>query len=280
MLNGKRVLAVVPARSGSKGIPDKNMQLLDGVSLIGRAGQTLARVPTIDARVISTDSPAYAEEGRRFGLDAPFLRPAALSTDQAGAVETMQHALREAERHYRATFDVVLIIEPTSPLRLPEDIVRVAHRLIESGADSVVTVTRLNPKYHPRKILTVEDGHIRFNVPGGNDVKARQQLTRELYWRNGVCYALTRRCLMEMAVIFTDRTLADVIERPIVNIDDPDELEWAAFLLESDPVGRYLKTIFKEGQAPAKKDDHEQRRMPGTALSEETKMAIPRHRHK
>src|SRR5215210_4771724 len=111
MLNNKTVIAIVPARSGSKGIPNKNMQALKGVSLIGWAGKTLGQVPFIDARIISTDSPEYAREGQRYGLDAPFLRPPHLSNDQAGAVETIQHALLEAEKHYRQRFEVILLAE-------------------------------------------------------------------------------------------------------------------------------------------------------------------------
>src|SRR5438046_493041 len=110
MLRGKSVLAVVPARSGSKGIPNKNMQLLKGVSLIGWAGKTLSRLPFIDVSVISTDSPEYAREGRRYGLEAPFLRPPHLSTDRAGAVETTQNALTETERLYKRRFDIILLI--------------------------------------------------------------------------------------------------------------------------------------------------------------------------
>ena len=93
MLNGKRILAVVPARSGSKGIPHKNLQPLQGISLIGWAGRTLQAVSFLDARVISTDSPAYAREGARYGLDAPFLRPRTLSTDRAAAIDVARHAL-------------------------------------------------------------------------------------------------------------------------------------------------------------------------------------------
>jgi len=79
MIEGKRIIAIVPARSGSKGIPNKNMRLFKGRSLIGWAGITLNQLSFIDAKVISTDSYEYAEEGRRYGLDAPFLRPPLVS---------------------------------------------------------------------------------------------------------------------------------------------------------------------------------------------------------
>jgi len=241
MLRDKSVLAVVPARSGSKGIPNKNMQPLKGVSLIGWAGKTLGSLPFIDARVIFTDSPEYAQEGQRYGLEAPFPRPSHLSTDRVGAIETIQYALTEAERHYGRRFDVILIVEPTSPLRAPEDVERATTKLVESGADSVVTVSPLTEKSHPRKVLVEEDGRLGFLVEGGNEVKARQSLTGNYYWRNGACYALTRECLMEKAVIFAENTLPEIITRPLANIDEPIDLEWAEFLLNRQQAAGHIE---------------------------------------
>ena len=237
MLDGKRILAVVPARSGSKGIPGKNMRTIAGMSLIGRAGQTLACLSLLDAKVISTDSPEYAKEGQRYGLEAPFLRPDSLSTDEAGAVETMQHAILESERHYSTRFDIALIIEPTSPLRTPEDIERSIRHLIETGADSVVTVSPLSTKSHPNKLLTVTDGRLGFYGEEGSLVRNRQELQGGLYWRNGLCYALTRACLMEHQAIITENTVPEIVTRPIVNIDDPLDLDWAEFLLQRQVAG-------------------------------------------
>lgn len=229
---GKRVLAVVPARSGSKGIRDKNMKVVAGMTLIERAAKVLARVPELDARVLSTDSERYAQEAMKHDLDAPFLRPAALSGDQAGAVETMQHAVRETERLHGMTYDVVLIIEPTSPLRTAEDISGVIRLLIDSGADSVVTVSVLPTKSHPLKLLTVRDGKLTHYIGGGEQVVARQQLDSTYVYRDGVCYAMTRACLMERAVIFTENTLPFLTPHPVVNIDEPIELRIAEWLLE------------------------------------------------
>jgi CMP-N,N'-diacetyllegionaminic acid synthase len=232
MILGKRVLAIVPARSGSKGIPNKNLALLKGVSLIGRAGLVLEAASFVDARMLSTDSDEYAEEGRRFGLDSWFLRPASLSDDAAGAVETCQHALLQSEHHYGTSFDVILIVEPTSPLRGARDLERVTRLLLDSRADSAVTVSPLASKANPRKILVLEADRLGFFDQSGATVKGRQALSGNLYWRNGVCYALTRECLMDKAAIFASRTVADIITRPVVNIDDPIELLWAEFLLD------------------------------------------------
>ncbi|MGG1312274.1 MULTISPECIES: cytidylyltransferase domain-containing protein [Cohnella] len=230
MYSNRSVIAIVPARSGSKGIPGKNMRRLAGVSLIGHAGLCLGRLPWLDAKVLSSDSAAYIAEGRRYGLDAPFVRPAELSTDTAGAVETAVHALAEAEKHYGRTFDVILLVEPTSPLRLAEDVERATELLIRSGADSVVTVSAVPSKFHPRKIFGLNGSKLSFYEPEGAGVVYRQALDAK-YWRNGVCYALTRDCLLNKRNVITDRTLPLLIDREVVNIDDPIELEWAAFLL-------------------------------------------------
>lgn len=231
MLKDKRILAVVPARSGSKGIPHKNMRKLKGISLIGWAGLTLGRVSLLDAGIISTDSDEYIKEAQKYGLDAPFIRPDHLSNDRAGAIETMQHALIESEKFYSSRFDIVLIIEPTSPLRTPQDIEQSVRMLIETGADSVVAVSPLSPKSHPRKILKVAGNRLDFFMPEGNEIKSRQALEGSYYWRNGICYALTRDCLMQKGLIFTKFTLPQVIPRPVVNIDEPIELDWAEFLM-------------------------------------------------
>src|SRR5262245_44621965 len=205
MIADRRVLAVVPARSGSKGIPDKNLQTLGGKSLIGWAGLTLKVCPSVDLAIISTDSPGYAEEGRRYGLEVPFLRPPELSTDMAGAVETMIHAVNSVEALYDTTFGIVLIVEPTCPLRQPEDIEGALRLLVETGADSVVTVSKVDLKYHPHKVLKIEQDRLAFYDPAGALVKARQSLT-PLYCKNGACYALTRSCLLEHKVIFSPNT--------------------------------------------------------------------------
>lgn len=230
MLLGKRVLAVVPARSGSKGITDKNMRPLAGRSLIGRAGDCLAALDWLDGRVISTDSQRYADEGQACGLDAPFMRPDEIASDRATALDTMVHALAESERHYGGVFDILLYIEPTSPLREPQDIEGAARLLIESEADSVVCVSPASTKCHPLKMLDIVDERLTHYESAGDRVTARQQLST-LYVRNGVCYGFSRECLLESKGIVTDNTRPYVIDRELANIDDPIDFEWAEFLL-------------------------------------------------
>ena len=231
MYLGKRVLAVVPARSGSKGVRDKNMKILGGLSLIARAAECLNELDWLDAKVLSTDSNRYADEGKKYGLQVPFLRPDLLSSDNATAIDTMVHALQESEKVFDTEFDILLIIEPTSPFRIASDIEGTCRELIENNVDSVVCVSPLNTQYHPAKVLNINNERLQYYETRGENITARQQL-EILYAKNGICYALTRDCLLNKREIVTDNSLPFVIDRHIVNIDDPIDIKWAEFLIK------------------------------------------------
>ena len=227
----KRVLAVVPARSGSKSVPDKNMKILGGLSLIARAAECLNELDWLDAKVLSTDSNRYADEGKKHGLQVPFLRPDLLSGDNATVIDTMLHALQESEKVFDIEFDILLIIEPTSPFRIAADIEGVCRELVENNVDSVVCVSPLDTKCHPAKALIMKNSKLQHYDLKGKDIVARQQL-EALYARNGICYALTKECLLNNRDIITDKTRAFLVERHIVNIDEPIDIKWAEFLLQ------------------------------------------------
>lgn len=231
MIRDQRVLAIVPARSGSKGIPDKNMSLVGGLSLIARAATVLNQIPWIDRRMLSTDSARYAEEAMRYGLDTPFLRPAPLSSDTATALDTFVHALEGCEEVDGVRYDLVVVTEPTSPLREAGDIEATVTALLESDADSAVTVSQIDTKTHPDKVLRIESGRLRFYTEQGTTVTTRQAL-QPLYARNGLCYAFKRATLLEKRALITVNTASVITKRPVANIDEPLDLLWAKFLLE------------------------------------------------
>ena len=93
MINGKKILAVVPARGGSKGVHKKNLREIMGIPLVGIAGKTLNLIPEIDYKIVSTDSEEIAFEATNYGLEAPFMRPPELSGDRVGDIPVLKHAL-------------------------------------------------------------------------------------------------------------------------------------------------------------------------------------------
>jgi CMP-N,N'-diacetyllegionaminic acid synthase len=231
---GKTVLAVVPARGGSKGIKDKNLRVVAGRSLVAHAAASLAGLEWIDRAVLSTDDPRIAEEGLRCGLEVPFMRPAELATDLADAIDMWRHAWLASEAYYGIQFDVSVLIQPTTPTRLPEDIEAAARLLITSHAKAVASVSRTPGHYTPEKTLRIdEEGRLHPYLKDGLKYVARQMIPT-YYYRNGLVYAVTRTSLIDERNLMEHECLPLVIERDIANIDEPIDLEWAEFLMTRD----------------------------------------------
>ena len=228
------ILAVVPARGGSKSIPRKNLCKVCGVSLVGRAAQIASSIEWIDHRIISTDDKEIAKEAAEYSLDVPFMRPDELAGDLATSIDMWRHAWIESEKHYGKRFDISILLEPTSPLRRSEDIRRTIETLIEGNHEAAVTVSAAPAHFTPHKCLTVDnDGHVGFYLRDGADYSIRQKIP-DYYYRNGICYALKRETLIEKGYIFGKDTAAVIIDRPVVNIDEPYEIELAEFFLKRE----------------------------------------------
>jgi len=231
MLAGYSILVVVPARGGSKGIPLKNIYPLSGKPLIAYTGDVIQQLDYIDRAVVSTDHEKIAEVAQASGIAAPFYRPESLSGDIIGDWDVLHHALNEMERQDNRRYDIVVMLQPTSPLRKPKHVTRTIKTLIEGGYDAVWTVSQTDSKGHPLKQLVVSDaGELNFYDPRGTAIKARQQLT-PVYHRNGVAYAIRRECLMEKHSIKGDRTGAVIIDEFVANIDTEFDILLAEFLL-------------------------------------------------
>ena len=229
MINGQRVLAVCPARGGSKGIPRKNLQLFLGFPLVARVGHLIAELPEIDRAIVSTDSEEIATTARKSGLDVPFYRPETLSGDRISDLEVLTHALVEMEQLDGVLYDIVVMLQPTSPLRKAEHVLDTIKMLVDGDWDAVWTVSETDSKNHPLKQLTVNDGRLDYYDQAGKQIIARQQLV-PVYHRNGVAYAIRRDCLLEQKSIKGKRTGALVIEGNLVSIDTWWDLEFAEFI--------------------------------------------------
>ena len=231
---GLKVLAVVPARGGSKGIPRKNLCEVGGVSLVGRCGDLCASLPWIDRAVLSTDDDEIAAEGAAHGLDVPFRRPEALSGDGATSVNMWQHAWQESETQGE-TYDIGILLEPTSPLRCAADVTRTVDSMLDARAGAAATVSRAPASFTPHKCLTVNaaDSRIGFYLPEGARYSLRQSIPA-YYFRNGICYAVRRKTLIEHGHILEEDCVAVEVERPVANIDTPFDLELAEFLFSRE----------------------------------------------
>ena len=227
---GYNVLAVIPARGGSKGIPRKNLCKAGGISLVARAVKFTKALMWIDRVVLSTDDREIAEEGRKYGAEVPFLRPLELAGDTSKSVDVWRHALIEVEKYYNTSFEISILLEPTSPFREPRHMEEVVEKLVEGGYDSVLTVSETDSKGHPLKQMVIKDNRVGYYDDAGKDIIARQQLT-PVYHRNGVAYAIMRKCLVEQKTIIGANASAVIIDEPLVNIDTKHDLMIAQFLM-------------------------------------------------
>lgn len=231
MWQGQRVLAVVPARGGSKGIPRKNLARVGGATLIAHAARTAAALAWIDRAVISTDDEEMAEEAVRHGLEAPFRRPPALAGDTAGAAEAWAHAWEASEVAFGERFALSLWLQPTTPLRDPRDVERTIVALTEGGFDSAATLSEIPGHLRPERAMTLgPNGELGFYLEAGRAHANRQSIPTTWY-RNGLCYAATRATVVERRETIGPHSVGVPVAGPVVSIDEPFELELAELLL-------------------------------------------------
>jgi len=231
MIDNKTILVVVPARGGSKGVKLKNLRPLNGEPLVALVGMVVRQLAYVDRAVVSTDHSEIAQIAQESGLEAPFMRPAELSGDRIADWDVLNHALLSCEKADNRRYDIIVMLQPTSPFRRPEHVTQAVKTLIQGGYDAVWTVSETDSKAHPLKQLIIREDRLDYYDPAGADIISRQQL-KPLYHRNGVAYAITRKCLIGKKSIKGDKTSFVVIDEVMVNIDTEIDLKLAEFMLE------------------------------------------------
>ena len=229
-----QVLGVIPARGGSKGLPGKNVAPLAGKPLIAYTIEAARAATRLTRCVVSTDSESIRQVACAWGGDAPFVRPADLASDEAPMLPVVLHALASVP----GIFDAAMILQPTSPLRRPEDI-DAAIRLLEDdpAADAVISVVKVGD-HHPARMKSLRDG-VLIDPPFAElfEGQRRQELP-ELFLRNGAIYLTRTRVLREERSLKGRRCRAYVMpEERSVNVDRPIDLMLAAALLAAGQKG-------------------------------------------
>lgn len=215
-----RTLAVIPARGGSKGLPGKNIRPLMGLPLIAHSIGLADLCPEITRTVISTDSEEIASVARAHGGDVPFLRPAELARADTPMWPVLQHALEELERLEGEPYDLLMLLDPTSPTRLPEDVRAAVKRLSASDADGIIAVSK--PEFNPMWHTVVEkDGLMSDWLPDSAGIMRRQDAP-EIYRINGLLY-VWRAAFVRRAATWRGagrHLMLEVPDERAVSIDD------------------------------------------------------------
>ena len=204
------VLGIVPARGGSKGVPGKNVRPLAGRTLLDYTARAARESGVLDRVILSTDSPEIADTGRRAGLDVPFMRPATLASDDTPMLPVIQHALESLAREGWSP-DMIVLLQPTSPLRRPDHIRDAVTTLRDTKADSVVTVVEIPRHHSPDYVMRIDEGRLRPFLSEGARITRRQD-ARPAYWRDGTVYAFWRSTIERFANIYGDNCHALVLD--------------------------------------------------------------------
>ena len=228
MYQNKNILAIIPARGGSKAIPLKNLKKINGISLVGKVGIIANKIKEIDRIIISTDNLKIVTEAKNFGIQAPFLRPKYLSGDKISDHQVLEHALKKIEKIDKKKYDIIVMLQPTSPFRSVKEIKKSIFMLIDENKDAVWTISKTDSKSHPLKQLVFKNNSLDFYDEKGSEIIARQQLS-DLYHRNGVAYSLTRECLLTQKSIKGKNTGALITKGFSISIDTEFDLELARY---------------------------------------------------
>ena len=231
------MLAVVPARGGSRGLPGKNIRPLAGLPLIVHSLRCSAMTQVIDRTVVSTDSDEIASVARLHGADVPWLRPAELAADDTPMMPVLQHALREVEEAEGHAYASVLLLDPTSPCRLPSDLEAAAERLA-ADPTAVGAVAVSEPTFNPLWVGVVErDGHL-ARAPGAEHRDRRQDAPRFLRV-NGAFYLWRSAFLRSAPTAWLDagpHVGVEIPEGRAYSIDDEREFHQLEALIAADVV--------------------------------------------
>ena len=228
-----KILVIIPARSGSKSVPKKNIRLLAGKPLIAWTIGTAIACPILDRIIVSTDSTEIAEIAKNFGAEVPFLRPVELAQDDTPDLPVYQHTLLWLAEHEGYYPDIVVWLRPTSPLRIVQDIERPIQLLAETGGDCVRSVSLV--EHHPYWMKRFDGDSLKPFMDGIDEQKYyRRQLLPPVYRLNGAVDVSVCKTVMETGLLYQGDVRGYVMpQKRSVDIDHEIDLGLVELLLES-----------------------------------------------
>lgn len=220
MIQGKTVLAIIPARGGSKGIPRKNVRLLAGKPLIAWTIEEAKKSKYIDRLILSSEDDEIIKVAEEWGCEAPFVRPPELARDDTPGIEPVLHALNTLKEKY----DYVVLLQPTSPLRSVDDIDGCIETCLMSHSPSCVTVTEIDQ--HPHWMYTVDAGGYLSPVIEKLNITHCRQALPQVYILNGAVYVSDTAPLTKNRTFLTKETKAYIMPRErSLDIDNEIDLK-------------------------------------------------------
>lgn len=222
-----KFLALIPARSGSKGIKNKNLKKISYKKTLVEAAYDIAKKSKFfDKIIVSTESEVYKNFLESKKISIPFLRPKKLAKDQTTDLELVNYELKKYEKYFNTKFNYVCLLQPTSPNRKIKHLAECIKKIKNKKFDSLWTISKIDKKFHPIKILKIQKEKIKYFSEKGSSFVNRQAL-EELYIRNGVAYFFSRNTILKKKSILPKKTGYVIINENIINIDSLNDLRKA-----------------------------------------------------
>jgi CMP-N,N'-diacetyllegionaminic acid synthase len=218
LISGEKVLAVIPARGGSKGIPRKNIRLLDGKPLIAWSIEAAQRSKHIDHVIVSSDDSEIIDVARSWGCDVPFVRPAELARDDTPGIAPVLHALQSVQ-----AFECVVLLQPTSPLRTSEDIDGCLDLMYRMKSPACVSLTEA--QHSPYWMYTLDGSNRMAPVLNSSAPILRRQDSPRICLLNGAVYTARSQWLMERQTFLADETVGYMMP-PERSLDIDTEIDF------------------------------------------------------
>lgn len=228
MYQQKSILAIIPARSGSKGIPGKNIKLMNQKPLMAYTIEACQKAGIFDEVFVSTDSLVYAQIAQKYGANVPFLRPHELAGDRSTSTDVIVHVLQTL-RQMGKTYDLFCLLQPTSPLRTEVHILESVQRFFESRADTLVSICELD---HASFLnVTVDETGFLTSKMRRAQLGQRQDVSKE-YRINGAIYLAGCETFLVQKSFYYGRTatyLMDAVSS--MDIDEKYQFEYAEYVM-------------------------------------------------
>ena len=225
-----RILGLIPARGGSKGVPKKNSKLLAGKPLIAYSIEAALGATHLDTVTLSSDSDAIIAIATAMGVEVPFKRPAELATDASPTIDTVIHTL-QFYAGQGVHYDAVCLLQPTNPFRNSAFIDDCIHTFQQAQTDSLISVLAVPHEYNPHWVFEPDaQGQLKIST-GESQIISRRQELPPAYHRDGSIYITKTSVLLNQNSLYGD-SMSYVVSDPElhVNIDTPDDWEQAELL--------------------------------------------------
>jgi len=198
-----KILGIIPARGGSKGIPGKNIKLLGGKSLLGYTINSVVESKLLTKCVLSSDSEEIIKIGKQLGVEIPFIRPAEFAKDYTASIEVVKHALSFFSKE-NIRFDAVCILQPTTPFRRERLIDEAINKFESGNFDSMVSVREVPHEFNPHWTFEEEDGILKI-ATGEKQIISRRQELPKAYHRDGAIYLTKTEVILKQNSLYGDR---------------------------------------------------------------------------